>query len=159
VEIKTRDLTLIVFFASLYGAMVFVFVPISFYTLQFRIAGVLRPAIAKKLILAVGYAIGVVIANLFSPFVGFHELVFMPIMSLLAGVVGYVIAKRFGENYFVAGVVIAIIIPISVSWMLNQLFALPMIATFPSIFISELIINMIGAVIFKTIEPRYSWWE
>jgi len=158
-EIRTKDLTLTAIFASLYAAMVVVFAPISFYALQFRIAGALRPAIAKKPILVIGYAIGVVVANLFSPFAGFHELVFMPIMSFIAGLAGYIIAKKFNENYFVAGVVIALIIPLSVSWMLNQLFALPIIATLPGIFVSEQIINILGAVIFRMIDSRYIWWK
>jgi uncharacterized membrane protein len=69
-KMKTRDLTLVAIFAALYAALVYVFAPISFLALQFRVAGVLRPAIAKKRILVIGYAIGVVVGNLFSPFVG-----------------------------------------------------------------------------------------
>lgn len=158
-EIKTRDLSLVAIFASLYAAMVVVFAPISFYALQFRMAGVTRPAIAKKPILAIGYAIGVVIANLFSPFTGFHELIFMPIMSLIAGLAGYYIARQFNNSYLVAGIVIAIIIPISVSWMLNQIFGLPIPVTLPGILMSEQIINGLGALLFRTIDTRYRWWE
>ena len=158
-EIKSRDLSLVAIFASLYAALVYVLAPISFYALQFRVAGVLRPAIAKKWILAIGYAIGVVLGNLFSPFVGIYELLFMPTMSLVAGVLGYTLAKKFGGNYFITGTVIAIVIPISVSWMLNQLFDLPFIATLPYIFVSEQIICFIGALIFKGIETRYTWWQ
>jgi len=158
-EITSKDLTLTAIFAALYAAMVAVFAPISFYALQFRIAGITRPAIAKKPILAIGYAIGVVVANLFSPFVGFHELIFMPIMSLIAGLMGYYAARAFNRSYFVAGAVIAIIIPLSVSWMLNQLFGLPIIATLPGIFVSEQIVNILGASLFKALERRYRWYE
>jgi len=146
-------------FASLYAALVYVLAPISFYSLQFRVAGVLRPAIARKWILAIGYALGVVIGNLFSPFVGVYELLFMPTMSLVAGVLGYILAKRFGGNYFITGAVIATVIPISVSWMLSQLFDLPFIATLPYIFVSEQIICFIGALVFKAVETRYTWWK
>lgn len=158
-EIKSRDLSLLAVFAGLYAAMVWIFAPISFYALQFRVAGVLRPAIAKKWILAIGYAIGVVVGNLFSPFAGIHELLFMPVMSLIAGLLGYALARMFNRNYFVAGVVIGTIIPISVSWMLNQLFKLPIFVTLPNIFISEQIVNILGAFIFRAIETRYIWWE
>jgi uncharacterized membrane protein len=157
-EVKTRDLSLVAIFASLYAALVYILAPISFYALQFRVAGVLRPAIAKKWILAIGYAIGVVIGNLFSPFVGIYELLFMPTMSLVAGVLGYALAKKLGGNYFITGAVIATVIPISVSWMLNQLFDLPILATLPYIFLSEQVICFIGACIFKAIETRYTWW-
>jgi len=138
--------------------LVYVFAPISFYTLQFRVAGILRPAIARKWHLAIGYAIGVVVGNFFSPFVGIYELLFMPLMSFVAGMLGYVLAKRVGNNYFVAGAVIAVIIPISVSWMLNQLFNIPIQATFLYTLISEQIICFIGAGIFKIIETRFIWW-
>jgi uncharacterized membrane protein len=158
VEIKSRDLSLIAVFASLYAALVYLFAPISFYALQFRIAGVLRPAIARKWILAVGYAIGVIIGNLFSPFAGPYELVFMPATSLLAGIIGYLVAKQFNYNYFIAGVVIATIISLSVSWMLNQLFDLPMLTTLPYLFISEQIVCVIGTSLFRLIEIRFKWW-
>lgn len=158
-EIKSRDLSLVTVFAALYAVLVYVFAPISFYALQFRVAGVLRPAIARRRILAIGYAIGVVIGNLFSPFVGIYELLFMPFMSFVAGILGYLVAKRFNQNYFIAGLVIAIIIPLSVSWMLDQLFHTPMFVTFPYLFISEQIICFLGACIFKAIETRFVWWK
>jgi len=125
--------------------------------LQLRVAGVLRPWIAKKWLLSIGYAVGVVIGNFFNPFAGPYELVFMPIMSFLAGVLGYLIAKKFNHNYFVAGFVIATIISISVSWMLNQVFDLPLLATLPYLFISEQTVCLIGATIFKLIETRFKW--
>ena len=146
-------------FASLYAALVTSFGPISFYALQFRVAGVLRPAIAKKWILAIGYAIGVVIGNVFSPFAGSYELIFMPFMSLLAGILGYGVARSFKGNYFIAGIIIATIIPISVSWMLNQLFESPMIATLPYLFISEQAICFMGACMFGLIDLRFKWWQ
>ena len=158
-SMKTKDLSLITVYAALYAAMVVVFSPISFAALQFRVAGVLRPGIARKRELAIAYAVGTVVANVFSPFSGIYELLFMPVMSLIAGLVGYELAKRLNNNYYVCGAVIAVIIPISVAWMLNQLFNLPIIATLPGLIISEQIINVLGATIFKLIEPRFKWWE
>ncbi|MEM2971861.1 MAG: QueT transporter family protein [Candidatus Bathyarchaeia archaeon] len=156
---KSKDLALVTIFASLYAALVYFFASISFYALQFRVAGILRPAIAKKWILAIGYAIGVVVGNFFSPFVGPYELVFMPFMSFFAGILGFSIAKIFKGNYFVAGAIIAIIIPASVSWMLNQLQGLPIVETLPYLLVSEQIICFLGACMFKLIEVRFKWWE
>jgi uncharacterized membrane protein len=158
-KIETKDIALVSIFASLYAVLVYVFAPVSFYTLQFRVAGVLRPAIAKKWVLSLGYAIGVIVGNLFSPFSGPYELVFMPLVSLVAGIVGFIVAKRFKENYFIEGAIIAVIVPIGVSWMLNQLFSLPLVATFPYLLISEQIVCLIGAFIFKLIDLRFKWWE
>jgi uncharacterized membrane protein len=155
---KTKDIALVTIFAALYAALVYVFTPISFYALQFRIAGVLRPGVARKWILAVGYATGVVVGNIFSPF-GAYDLLFMPLMSLLAGLLGYLAAKPFKHNYFIAGAVIATIIPLSVSWMLSQVLNLPILATLPYLLLSEQIICLIGAVMFKLIETRSKWWQ
>lgn len=157
-KIKTKDIALMAVFAALYAALVYVFAPISFLALQFRVAGVLRPGITKKWTLAIGYAVGVVVGNIFSPF-GAYDLVFMPIMSLVAGLLGYLAAKPFKGNYFISGAVIATIIPLSVSWMLNQVLGVPIIATLPFLFISEQIICLLGAVVFKLIEKRFKWWQ
>ena len=157
-EVKSRDLALVTIFASLYAVLVYLFAPISFYFLQFRVAGVLRPSIARKWILAIGYAIGVVVGNIFSPFTGPYELIFMPTMSFLAGTLDYLVAKRFKNNYYITGAVVATIISISVSWMLSQLFSLPMFATLPYVFISEQTVCFIGASMFKLIETRFKWW-
>ena len=156
-KITSKDLSLIAIFASLYAVLVYLFAPISFYLLQFRVAGIIRPAIAKKWVLAIGYTIGVVVGNLFSPFVGIYELLFMPIMSFIAGILGYILATKFNNNYFITGIVIATIIPFSVSWMLNQVLSIPLLATLPYLFISEQIVCFLGSIIFKAIEKRYTW--
>lgn len=158
-EINTKDVTLTAIFAALYAALGIAFAPISFLALQFRVAGVIRPAVAKKPILAVGYCLGVAVTNLFSPFAGFHELVFMPFMSLVAGLAGYYAAKSFGKSYVVAGAVIAVIIPISVSWMLNQLFGLPIAVTLPGLLVSEQVVNALGSIVFRAVDSRYRWYE
>ena len=113
---------------------------------------------ALKWILAFGYAIGVIIGNLFSPFVGLYELLFMPAMSLFAGLLGYAIANRFNNNYFINGAIIATIIALSVSWMLLQLVNLPMTATLPYLFVSEQVVCLVGAGVFRLVETRFKWW-
>lgn len=158
-ELNTKDVALTAIFAALYAALGMVFAPISFLAMQFRIAGVIRPAVAKKPILALGYGIGVVVVNFFSPYAGFLELVFMPLMSIVAGLVGYYAARRFGRSYIVAGAVIAVIIPISVSWMLNQLLGLPVAVTLPGLLVSEQIVNALGSVTFRAVDSRYRWYE
>jgi uncharacterized membrane protein len=150
---------LTVVFAALYAVLVYLFAPISFYALQFRVAGILRPAIARKWVLSIGYAVGVIIGNALSPFSGPYELVFMPFMSFFAGALAFFVAKKFGNSYFVAGAVIAAIIPVSVSWMLDQLFNLPILATLPYLLISEQIICFIGAGLFRLVDLRLRWWE
>lgn len=158
-EMKNKDLALTTIYAALYAAMVIAFAPLSFAALQFRIAGILRPGIARKRELAIAYGIGTAIANIFSPFAGIYEILFMPVMSIIAGLVGYEIAKRFNGNYFVCGAVIAVIIPISVAWMLSQILELPIILTLPGLFVSEQIVNVMGAVIYQMVDTRLEWWK
>lgn len=156
---KTKELSLITIYAALYAFLVIFFQPFSFYALQFRIAGILRPSIAKKKELAIAYALGTVVANVFSPFTGVYELVFMPVMSLLSGLLGYEVARKFNESYYACGMVIGIIIPLSVAWMLNQLFNVDLIVSLPWLIVSEQAINLLGSTIFRLIEQRYIWWE
>ena len=78
---------------------------------------------------------------------------------MIAGLFGYEIARRFNNCYYICGVVIAVIIPLSVSWMLMQLFALPMMVTLPGLIVSEQVVNLLGATIFKLVDSRYKWWE
>ena len=159
-EGRSKDIALFSLWASLYAGLVYVFAPISFEVLQFRVAGILRPAIAKKWILTLGYAVGVAVGNILSPFAGVWEVVFMPFMSFIAGTLGYLAAKLLKKyDYYVCGIVIALIIPLSVSFMLNQLFEVQMLATFPPLLVSEQIINAVGATLFKTVEKRYVWWK
>ena len=78
---------------------------------------------------------------------------------MVAGLAGYYVARSFGKSYVVAGAVIAVIIPISVSWMLNQLFGLPIAVTLPGLLVSEQIVNGLGSIVFRAVDSRYRWYE
>ncbi|MEM4699771.1 MAG: QueT transporter family protein [Candidatus Nezhaarchaeales archaeon] len=156
-----KEAALVGSFAALYAALVYAFAPISFYALQFRVAGALRPAIAKNWRLAVGYALGVAAGNVVSPFAGAWELLFMPAASFAAGVVGHFAARLAPKyDYYVCGAVIAVIIPLALSLMFLQLLNLPVLLTLPPLLISEQVVSFIGASIFKAIERRgFVWWK
>ncbi len=157
-NINTKDLALTAVYAALYASLVFVAMPFSFGVAQFRIAGVLRPAIGKKWILAFGYATGVLVANLFSPYVGPWDLIFMPLMSLLAGFAGFFVAKPFKGNLFISGAVTAAIIAVSLSVMFEQFGFGPMVVTLPYFLVAEQTLCLIGAFIFTLIGRRYRTW-
>ncbi len=158
-KIKTKDLALTIIYAALYAALVYVTIPISYGIAQFRIAGALRPAIAKKWILAFAYGIGVLAANFFSPFAGPWDLIFMPIMSIVAGLIGYLASKKLRQNYFVCGAVIAAIIAVSLSIMFEQLGIAPLSVALVPLFVVEQLVCLIGAFIFTLISRRFKWWE
>jgi len=94
-----------------------------FQCLSIQDCGILRPAIARKWSLAIGYAVGVAVGNVFSPFFGPLEIGFMPVMAFLSGILGYFAAKPFKRSYFVAGFIIAVVIAVSVSLMFQLLFS------------------------------------
>jgi uncharacterized membrane protein len=155
---STRELSMVAVFAALYAALVVVFSPISFGPLQLRVAGVIRPGIARMRVLAAAYALGVVVGNIVSPYAGFYELLFMPAASLAAGLIGHEAAKRLGGGYWVCGLVIGSIIPVCVAWMLEQLFGLPLAVTLPGLFVSEQLVNVAGSIIFTALDRRFKWW-
>jgi uncharacterized membrane protein len=157
-KIGTKDVALTAIYAALYAALVYVTIPLSFGVAQFRIAGALRPGIAKKWVLAIGYGLGVLVANFFSPFAGPWDLVFMPIMSLVAGLAGYLVAKPFKGNFFISGAVTAAIIAVSLSYMFEQFGMGPMFVNLPFLFIVEQAVCLIGASIFTLIDRRYHTW-
>ncbi len=159
ITLKTKDLALTTIYAALYAALVYVTIPLSFGVAQFRIAGALRPGIAKKWILAFGYGLGVLAANFFSPFAGPWDLIFMPIMSVIAGLAGYLVAKRFKQNYFISGAVTAVIIAFSLSFMFEQLGISPFIVALPLLLVTELAACLLGAAIFTLIDRRFKWWQ
>jgi uncharacterized membrane protein len=158
-KIPTKDLALTTIYAALYAALVVVLSPISFGVAQFRIAGALRPAIAKKWVLAFGYGLGALVGNFFSPFAGPWDLIFMPIMSVAAGLAGYFVAKRFGGNYFVSGVVTAVIIALSLSFMFEQLGISPFLLAIGPLLATEFAAILIGGVVFSLIDKRFKWWK
>jgi uncharacterized membrane protein len=155
---STRELSMVAVFAALYAALVVVFSPISFGPLQLRVAGVIRPGIARMRVLAAAYALGVVVGNIVSPYAGLYELLFMPAASLAAGLIGHEVAKWLGGGYWVCGLVIGSIIPVCVAWMLEQLFGLPLAVTFPGLFVSEQLVNVAGSIIFMALDRRFKWW-
>jgi uncharacterized membrane protein len=108
--------------------------------------------------LVFGYEIGAAVGNIFSPFAGLYELIFMPIMRFAARMLGYLVAKRFKNNCFIGGAVVATVISIGLSWVLSQLFSPPMLETFPHLFFSEQTVCFIGASMLQPIERRFKGW-
>jgi len=153
--VNKKDLVLVPVFAALYAVLVWVFQPISFMALQFRVAEALKPAVAKKWVLMFAFAIGNFLGNLVSPFAGIYELAFMPLMNVVGGLLAWKLSRG---NYFVAGAVYSLIIALSVSYMLSQLFNIPFLILIFPLIATELIAMTLGATIFKTIEKRFKWY-
>ena len=155
IEPNSKRIAYISIFAALYAVVTWLFAPISYLDIQLRISEGLKPAIAKKWYLCFAFAIGNFLGNLMSPFAGIHELLFMPLMNVVGGLLAYACSFK---NYFLAGFVYATTIALSVSWMLNNLFGIPLEFLIPSLMVSEHLIMYLGSVIFQLIEKRWQWF-
>ena len=60
--------------------------PFSYGPVQFRIGEALKPLVIKYPAVIPAFGVGTVIINLFSPFAGPLELVFMPLVDVTGGV-------------------------------------------------------------------------
>ena len=146
-------------FASLYAVLVWLLPGLSYAAVQFRIAEGLKPAIAKRWTLVFAFALGNFLGNLLSPFAGIYELGFMPLMNIVGGLLAYSAARLFRRSYIAAGLVYALVIGLSVSWMLHVLFNIPLETLIPSVVASEEAVMVIGAMVFNLVEKRWKWYQ
>jgi len=158
-----KDVALVAVFAGLYAVLVWLFQPISFLAIQFRVAEILKPAVAKQRSLAIAFAVGVAIGNIVSPFAGIYELAFMPFMNIVGGLLAYNVAQLKKDqkgkgSYFLASIIFSIVIALSVSYMLNAMFNVPFIITLPGLIVSELGAMLLGVALFHMIDKRWIWY-
>jgi len=148
---KTKTIAILGLITALYVALTVAIAPIGFGIVQFRVAEVMKPLALKGKKYIIALIIGLVIANMFSPSVGAMELVFMPIMCGLGGLVSYLLRGK----PFIATTLYAVIISIGVATTLLVTFNAPFWITFASVSISELILMHVGRVLIDYIF-RYS---
>ncbi len=158
VQFDTRTISQIAVFASLYTVLVWLFPGFSYAAVQFRVAEVLKPSVAKQWTLAFAFAIGNFLGNLFSPYAGIYELGFMPVMNIVGGLAAYGVARVFHRSYLAAGLVYATIIGLSVSWMLHALFNLPLVTLVPPLLAAEYTVMIFGAATFGLVDKRWKWY-
>src|SRR5215210_338768 len=95
---------------ALYVVLSLAVAPIAFGPIQFRLGEALKPLVIKYPAVIPAFGVGTVIINLFSPFSGPLELVFMPLVDVSGGVLCYVVAKRIGTTFgtYVASLIYAL---------------------------------------------------
>jgi len=158
---RTRVLAEITVFASLYAVLTWVFAPISYQVLQFRISECLKSIVVRRKLLIPAFVIGNFLSNLMSPFIGPWELIWMPLMNLLGGSTAWYIGHKLGgvKGSAVGGFLFAVWIAFGVSFMLHVLFGLPLHLLFVYILIPEtILITGFSPVMHKVadrIEERY----
>ena len=120
--------------------------PFSYGPVQFRIGEALKPLVIKYPVTIPAFGIGTVIINLFSPFAGVVELVFMPLVDVTGGMLCYLVARRVGGAFgtYLASLVYALYTAAGVAVVLTLATGLPYLAAFASVAVSETILLLLG---------------
>lgn len=135
--------------AALYVVLVVALAPISFGPIQFRIADILQPVMFYDPVCVPALAVGLVAANLFSPYAGPWELLFMPVIALGGGYLSWWLSRRLG--WWTAGVVYALCISAGVAIMLNALLGIPLFVALWPVAVAEVIIVSLGVPLVKKV--------
>ena len=138
--------------AALYIALGYIFQPISFLGLQFRVAEL----IVGMCILfpwegLVGNVIGVFFVNLSSP-LGPIDLISCIVNIPALYCIVFLRDKKVLK--YLGGVLYAIIISIYVALVLNYAFGVPILLMFVQVLIAEVILAIIGIMLFDIIKMR-----
>ena len=122
--------------------------PIGHGMIQIRVSEMLAiiPFINRKFI--PGILIGVTVANFFSP-LGYIDV----LVGLSCAIFSYTISY-FVKNLWVNVVQYAVVCGLIVSLMLKYVLDIPYWPSVVAIFLSTLIVGLIGAVIFNTLKTR-----
>jgi uncharacterized membrane protein len=131
---------------ALYVVLSLAVAPIAFGPVQFRIGEALKPLVIKYPVVIPAFGVGTVIINLFSPFAGVLELVFMPLVDVTGGIICYLVARRVGGAFgtYLASLIYALYTAAGVGVVLTVAAGLPYFAAFASVAVSEIILLLLG---------------
>jgi len=148
-KINNKNVAITAIVAALYVVLGYIFQPISFLGLQFRIAELIVGfCIVYPLAGLLGNVIGVFFVNLSSP------LGPLDLLSVLINIPAlYCIIFFRNKKYlkYLGGILYALIISLYVAWILNFILGLPFLLMFIQVFISEIILASLGIYIFNYI--------
>jgi uncharacterized membrane protein len=131
---------------ALYVVLSLAVAPIAFGPIQFRLGEALKPLVIKYPVTIPAFGIGTVIINLFSPFAGALELIFMPLVDVTGGVLCYLTARRIGGalGTYLASLLYALYTAAGVGVVLTVVAGLPYPAAFASVAVSETVLLLLG---------------
>ena len=143
---KSMDIAIIAITAALYIMLGYLFQPISFMGLQFRVAEVI---VGMCIIFPeaglIGNVIGVFFVNLTSP-LGLIDL--MSCIVNIPALYCIIIFRNKKILKFVGGILYAVIISLYVGIILNIVFGLPWYIMFVQVVIAEIVLATLGIIIF-----------
>jgi len=141
-----RILAEIAVLSALYVAMTVLLAPVSYGPIQFRISEGLVILVAARRHLIMFVPIGCFIANLFSPYAGPWDLIFMPLVSMLGVLPMYILRKRW---LLISSWAYALVTAVGVGLMLSVLTEKGFFILFGSVLGSQLIIMTLAFFAFR----------
>ena len=131
---------------ALYVVLRLLVAPLAFGPIQFRLGEVLKPLVIKYPVTIPAFAVGVGLVNLFSPVAGGLELILMPFVNLVGGVLCWLVARRVGGTVgtYMASLLFALVIAAGVATVLHFAAGLPYLVAFGSVAVSEVILLFLG---------------
>lgn len=139
--------------AGVYAVLTLVISPIAYSQIQFRLSEIIVFLAFYNKRYIPGLTIGCIIANMFSP-LGMLDIVFGTISTIIVCLAMYII-----KNHYLAALAGAIVTGLIIGAELWYAFQLPFIANVIYVAIGELIVLLIGAAIFKSLEKNKSFMQ
>ena len=127
--------------AALYAALTIAIAPLSYGPVQFRISEALKALVLVQPWLIPGIVVGTFVANLFSPYVGPWELVWMPLTDGLGGLLAWWIGRRCWP---VGLATYALTTAVAVGLMLHMVAGFPLWFTIGTVFLGEIVVIPLG---------------
>lgn len=134
--------------AGVYAVLTLAISPLAYSEIQFRLSEVIVFLAFYNRRYIPGLAVGCVLANLFSP-MGMLDIVFGTISTLIVCIAMYLI-----KNRYLAATVGAIITGLIIGAELWYAYQIPYLINAIYVAIGELIVLIIGALVFKTLEKN-----
>jgi len=136
-----RRLAFIAMIAALYAALTLAIAPLSYGPVQFRISEALKALVLVQPWAIPGIMVGTFVANLFSPYVGPWELIWMPLTDGLGGLLAWWIGRRWPW----AGLALyAVTTSLAVALMLRVVAGFPFLMTTGVVLVGEIVCIPLG---------------
>lgn len=154
-KLNSLDVAITGMTAALYTALGYIFQPISFLGLQFRVAElIVGMCIIFPIPGLIGNVIGVFFVNLTSPLGPIDLISCIVNVPALYCIILFKDLKEKKFMRYIGGLLYAVIISAYVAWALNFAFGLPFELMFIQVLIAEAILASLGIYIFSIIENR-----
>jgi uncharacterized membrane protein len=147
--VATRLIARAALVAALYAALTLAVAPLSYGPIQFRISEALKALVLVQPWLIPGIVAGTFVANLFSPYVGPWELIWMPLTDGLGGLLAWWIARRWWPAGLAA---YALTTAMAVGLMLHVVAGFPLWFTIGTVLVGEIVVIPLGWPIAKALE-------